>query len=65
MENEYFIFAGTTFYPQGGFKDFKHTEHTYEDALRAVARMPDIDWYQIVRINDSGFHTIIDEGKRS
>jgi len=65
MEHEYFIFAGSNHYPAGGFKDFKHTEHSYEEALRAVANMSSIDWWQIVRITDTGGHTIIDEGKRS
>lgn len=45
----YFIFAGNSYYPSGGFDDFINTCLTLEDALELCANLSK-DWWQIVRI---------------
>lgn len=66
MINTYFIFAGDEHNPLGGFKDFKGCHPSYDEALQAIARMANIDWFQIVSINreDPTSWNIIDEGVR-
>lgn len=61
--SEYLVFAGLSHYPLGGLHDFKQDYASYDEALRAVACMSGIDWFQIVRMTESGL-TILDEGKR-
>jgi hypothetical protein len=57
------IFAGAEFHPKGGAHDLVDETDSYENALRKVANMSSIDWWQIVRSDETGF-TILDEGKR-
>lgn len=45
----YFIFAGNSYYPSGGFDDFIDTAPTLEAALELCANLSH-DWWQIVRI---------------
>lgn len=34
-ENKYYLFAGETFYPEGGFYDFRNSFDTLEEAKKA------------------------------
>lgn len=58
----YLIFAGDRFYPSGGWKDFKQSCETVEDALVClidVLMNDGADWYQII---DSVTAEIVKEG---
>ena len=46
--NRYAIFAGSYYYPSGGWNDFKGSFTTERLALLYVANMPRCDWFQIV-----------------
>lgn len=54
------IFAGLSYYPAGGWKDYKGSVPSVLDALNTIAKMDGIDWWQIV-VNGE----IIQEGTRS
>lgn len=58
---KYLVFGGSTFYPSGGFHDFIGEKSSLESAL-TLALENQRDWYQIVKIDASGF-TIIKEIK--
>lgn len=63
----YIIFAGQNYYPSGGMNDYEDglgRFSDYNDALRAVATLSSIDWWQIVRIQDDELF-IVDSGSRN
>lgn len=60
MTPQYFVFAGESYYPGGGWQDYKGAVETIEQALTLVANI-DCDWWQIVLI---GSLTIEREGRR-
>lgn len=51
----FLIFSGLTYYPCGGFQDFKGSFDTYVEALEFCVSHPD-DWHQIV---DSTTSTLV------
>ena len=62
----YIIFAGQEHYPRGGMNDLKDGVGPFKSAdaaLRAIADMGDIDWWQIARITDDELF-IVDSGQR-
>lgn len=57
------VFAGSTFYPNGGFRDFLTSVDTLDDAQRAIAgQRLKPDWWQIVA-SESG-EIVKEEGER-
>jgi len=44
VNDRYFLFSGSHYYPSGGWSDFKGSFATIEDALRADRK----DWWHIV-----------------
>lgn len=53
------VFAGSQYYPAGGWSDFKDTFDTPEEAMEFIANL-NCDWWQIVdlhaeRIVGSGY----------
>ncbi len=44
---KYLLFAGDTYYPLGGWRDYKSDHYTLEDALEAAASCG-CDWWQVV-----------------
>lgn len=57
--NRYALFAGDTYYPSGGFDDFRKTYDTPEEAMQAGTYSSNefgyisysYDWYQVVDLN--------------
>jgi hypothetical protein len=43
----FLVFAGDTYYPKGGWEDYKGKAETMEDALLLIAQI-NCDWWQIV-----------------
>lgn len=62
----FYIFAGMSYYPAGGFKDLTYASPfaTQVDAMKAICNLSTIDWWQIVEIVD-GEMTLVDEGVRA
>lgn len=49
LDNRYVIFAGETYYPSEGWKDFYDVAKTLEDAKKISARaLKENDWVQII-----------------
>jgi hypothetical protein len=46
----YALFAGDTYYPSGGWYDFRGSFDSFEEAL-AASKEQDYDWYHIVNLN--------------
>jgi hypothetical protein len=45
----YFIFAGLSYYPAGGWKDFKGQVNSLDEAKdKIIEELRDQDWYQVV-----------------
>ena len=47
MDRPFLLFAGSNFYPSGGWQDFQGKLATLEDVLQAVKAY---DWYDIVEL---------------
>ena len=47
IQNKYILFAGSNYYPLGGFDDLKGRFATVEDAKKHAQRAG-YDWYHIV-----------------
>jgi hypothetical protein len=61
MQKIYLVFAGSKFYPKGGWKDFVWITNSIEEALENLANYKgDRDWWQIV---DKDEMVIVKEGK--
>ncbi len=43
----YLLFAGDSYYPEGGWFDFKGDFDTVVDAIKSIA-LRDYDWYHVV-----------------
>ena len=56
----YMLFAGSTYYPCGGCRDFEGTFVSIEAAIEAAANIS-CDWWHVA--DSSG--TIVDEGYKS
>ena len=48
IENEYLLFAGSSFYPSGGWDDFKGYFHSIEDAQIWLNSEEYYEWAHIV-----------------
>lgn len=55
----YLVFVWDNYYPSGGWRDFKGTFYSLEDAFQCVLSESG-DWYQIVENNE-----VIREGTKS
>jgi len=51
MLKRFLLFAGETYYPSGGWGDFKSSHHSREDAERAAEELQE-DWYHIVDLEN-------------
>jgi hypothetical protein len=59
----FLLFAGDTYYPSGGWRDFQGDYESVEDAFRSLARKrSSFEWYQVV---DWKTREIVDAGARS
>lgn len=58
--DQYLLFAGDQFYPDGGWQDFKGSFTTLKAALREAAAWG-ADWWQIVDLKTG---KIVEEGTR-
>jgi hypothetical protein len=47
----YVVFAGSNFYPRGGWDDFQSSHDSLEEALAAPRRG---DWFQVVDLTTGG-----------
>lgn len=56
----YLIFVGDTYYPGGGWKDFRCTATSLHDAVCRAANEPG-DWWQVVDLDTK---EIVEEGFR-
>lgn len=45
---KYLLFAGSRFYPSGGWNDFKGDHHTHFAAIEAAANLDGIEWWHVV-----------------
>jgi hypothetical protein len=45
--DRYLLFAGDTYYPSGGWSDFRSSHSLMLDAVQAAARLP-CDWHHVV-----------------
>jgi len=57
----YLVFAGSNFYPNGGWRDFKAGFDTQDEASDFIMNLDGIDWWQIA---DAFREVIAKEGKR-
>lgn len=44
----YIVFSGYTYYPAGGWGDFKGSYDTIEEARKCATKQKSDDWWQIV-----------------
>lgn len=52
MENKYAIFAGDSYYPNGGWEDFRAAFETLEEATDYVRHFASkADWYDVVDLS--------------
>jgi hypothetical protein len=58
----YLLFAGATFYPSGGWEDFRGTYATILAAMESAANIDSVDWWHIVNAETL---EIVGKGKRS
>lgn len=59
MNEQYLLFAGRDYYPNGGWGDFKGTANTLDAAFENLRRMAEIDWWEIVHKGE-----IVKQGRR-
>jgi hypothetical protein len=45
----YLIFGGDDYYPEGGWKDYKGSSKTLEQAKIIAATLKNVDWWHIVK----------------
>jgi hypothetical protein len=56
----YLVFAGSNYYPSGGWRDYLGTFNSENEALKAIANLSySVDWWQIV------FNNVVIEEKIS
>lgn len=46
----FIVFAGSTYYPTGGWGDMKSSFDTFEEANDLVSSVDNYDWFEIVDI---------------
>lgn len=56
----YLLFAGSSYYPAGGWKDFRGSHDAVIDAIRDAATLF-CDWWQVV---DTQTGEIIEQGEK-
>ena len=57
MKKNYLVFAGSTYYPSGGFGDFRGGYSSFEDADKAARSVYDSDWKEITLYDqETGTH---------
>lgn len=63
-EKPYWVFAGQSYCPSGGLRDYIDQYETCEDALEAIANHPSCDWWQIVMVA-RGEPSLVKSGRRA
>ena len=51
MLKRYLVFAGDTYYPNGGWHDFWYSFDTQDDAIEIAKRFEHFEWAHVIDIN--------------
>ena len=58
----FLLFAGSTYYPAGGWSDYRGRYDSLEAATEAAANLSGVDWWQVV---EAAANRIVRDGVRS
>lgn len=53
MPNPYIVFAGDTYYPEGGTKDYRGSFSSHLEAMQHIANHK-YDWWQVAMVDRDG-----------